>query len=86
MSFAKQPVRVETGTRDEEGCLIFAEGRLVAVLVRLSDQHDSLAGQWFLEVGFGPIDGPQHPTFGDLEAAEAWIARRLAQRRGPEVT
>jgi hypothetical protein len=56
---------------------VFAEGRLVAVLVRLSDQHDSLAGQWFFEAGFGRLDGPQHPTFDDIEAAQDWIADRL---------
>jgi hypothetical protein len=36
MILTTQPVRVATG-HDEEGCLIFADDRLVAVLVRLSD-------------------------------------------------
>ncbi len=40
MSFHLQPVRVGNGY-DEEGLLVFdQEQRLVAILVRLSDQHD----------------------------------------------
>jgi hypothetical protein len=74
MTFATQPVRVDTSAKDEEGCLVFADGRLVAVLVRLSDEHGEMAGRWFLEAGFGRLDGPQHPTFVDLEAAQAWAA------------
>jgi hypothetical protein len=41
MSFTQQFVRVNTGGPDEEGCLLFDnDDTLVAVLVRLSDQHD----------------------------------------------
>jgi len=40
-----QPVWVNTQADDEEGFLVFGDGRLVAVLVRLSDQHGALAGQ-----------------------------------------
>jgi hypothetical protein len=77
VTFARQPVRVATGGLDEEGCLIFSDDRLVAVMVRLSDQHEEFAGEWFLEAGFGRLEGPQHPTFDDLEAAQTWIAARL---------
>jgi hypothetical protein len=77
MSLTLQPVRVETGTEDEEGFLVFADGRLVAVLVRLSDQHETAAGQWFYECGFGRFDGPDHPVFSDLDAARRWIDRRF---------
>ena len=80
MSLELQPVRVDTGTEDEEGCLVFADGRLVAVLVRLSEQHDGLAGQWFHEHGFGPaLDEPAHPVFPTLEAAKDWIEERRGQ-------
>jgi hypothetical protein len=30
-----------------------------------------------LEVGFGRLDGPNHPTFPDVDAAQAWISERL---------
>jgi hypothetical protein len=79
MSFHLQPVRVGNGY-DEEGLLVFdTDQRLIAVLVRLSSEHDGLglAGRWFLEVGIGPADGPDHPTFGDLDEAQDWISRKL---------
>ena len=77
MNVTLQSVRVDTGSEDEDGVLVFADGRLVAVLVRLSDEHGDKAGQWFLEHGFNRLDGTAHPTFGDLEAAQAWIAGRI---------
>jgi hypothetical protein len=81
MSLTLQPVRVANGP-DEEGLLVFtAEGRLVAVLTRLSEQHQDLAGHWYLEAGFGRLDvGPQHATFADLDTAQNWITERLATR------
>jgi hypothetical protein len=54
----------------------------VAVLVRLSDQHEDVAGHWYYEHGFGPYDGPAHPVFATIEAAQDWIrARRRDPRR-----
>lgn len=79
MSFFLQSVRVGTGS-DEEGLLVFdADQRLVAVLVRLSEHHGGLglAGHWFLEAGFGPVDGCDYPTFADLGQAQEWIERRV---------
>ena len=84
MTLTLQPVRVETGSNDQEGCLVFADGRLVAVLVRLSDQHDDLAGQWYYEHGFGPFDGPGHPVFGSLDAAQDWIGQRLNRTKASQ--
>ena len=79
MTFFLQSVRVATGS-DEDGMLVFDKHqRLVAVLTRLSDQHEDLRGQWFLEVGLGRLDGPNHPVFADLDAAQEWIAQRGAK-------
>jgi hypothetical protein len=62
-----QPVKVGTG-HDEEGVLLFdGDQRLVAVLVRLSDENEIAPGQWFLEAGFGRLDGPVQPAYPDLE-------------------
>jgi len=69
-----EPVLVQTGSDDEEGLLVFADGRLVAVLVRLSTQHEE-AGYWFLEAAFGMRD--RHRTFPDLEIAQKWISGEL---------
>jgi hypothetical protein len=77
MSITCQPVRVATGSDDEDGCLVFVDDRLIAVLVRLSGLHEALAGQWYLEAGFGLLDRPEQPTFDNLDAALAWIDQRL---------
>ena len=80
MSLTLQPVRVANGW-DEVGLLVFTEGqRLVAVLTRLADQYEGVPGEWYLEAGFGRLDGPDRPTFADLDAAQEWITRRLAKR------
>lgn len=77
MALTLQPVMVATG-EDGEGCLVFSDGWLVAVLVRLSDGHDEQSGRWFLEKGFGALDGPEPPNFDNLEDAQAWVAEHLA--------
>ncbi|WP_211257556.1 hypothetical protein [Muricoccus aerilatus] len=77
LDLALAPVRVGTGTEDEEGRLVFAGDRLVAVLVRLAEGHEA-EGHWFLEHGFGRLDVPLPPTFSDLQAAEQWIATKLS--------
>ncbi|WP_414471402.1 hypothetical protein [Microvirga sp. M2] len=81
MSFTFQPIRVVTGF-DEEGMLVLDERqRLVAVLVRLSDENEVSPGQWYLEAGFGSIDGVNHPTFSNLDMAKDWIAQRFTESR-----
>jgi hypothetical protein len=81
MSFTFQTVRVATGF-DEEGMMVLDERqRLVAVLVRLSDDNEVAAGQWYLEAGFGRIDGTNHPTFSNLDMAQDWISQCLAKGR-----
>ena len=70
MSLHLQPVQVETGSDDIESQLVFADGFLVAVFVRLSNEHGTEAGRWCLEVGFGRIDHPHAPTFLNLEGAQ----------------
>ena len=77
MDLILQPVLVATG-EEGEGCLVFRDDYLVAILVRLSPLHGDQAGWWFLEKGFGALDGPQHPSFADLDQAQTWIKARLA--------
>jgi len=79
MALTLRPVRVSTG-HEEEGNLVFDDGeRLVAVLVHLSSENEIAPGQWFLEIGFGPVHGSMHPTFANLDAALRWIGQRLAK-------
>jgi hypothetical protein len=72
-----QPVRVDTDSVDEEGRLVFADGLLVAILVQLQDSDHERAGQWFLEVGLGSLQGVAAPTFASLPEATRWIRRRI---------
>jgi len=80
-TFTLQPVRVAISRHGDEGCLVLSDDLLVAVLVLLSDQYGPDAGRWFLETGYGPVDGLAHPTFADLGEAQEWIAGRLASRQ-----
>lgn len=82
MSLHLQPIHVATGSNDTESHLVFADGFLVAVLVRLSDEHEEEAGMWFLEVGFGRVHHPAPPTFANLEEAQGWIEQQLASTEG----
>lgn len=77
-----RPVQVDTQGDDEEGCLAFHHGRLVAVLVRLSGQHGAIAGQWHFEHGFGLLDLPENPCFATLDAARDWMGLRLGWTGG----
>jgi hypothetical protein len=80
MSFTLEPVRVANGF-DEDGMLVFnGHRRLVAVLTHLSEDNEVAPGQWYLEAGFGRIDGGSHPTFSNLDMVQEWIAQRLAYR------
>lgn len=73
-----QPVPVNTGSRDEDGRLVLADGRLVAVLVRLADRvHAELTGAWSLEAGFGPFACAQFPVFDNREIARDWVRHQL---------
>lgn len=78
MSLRFQPVQVATGSPDGESQLVFHEGFLVAVLVRLSEIHGDNVGMWFLEVGFGRVHDPAPPLFTDLAEAQDWIVGQLA--------
>ncbi|TXM67247.1 hypothetical protein [Methylobacterium sp. WL120] len=77
MSLRLQPVQVATGSNDQESRLVFHDGFLVAILVQLSDLHETDAGKWFLEAGFGPVGDAHPPLFKDLDRAQAWIAEQL---------
>jgi len=73
------PIEVSTASEDREGRLVFVDGKLAALLVRLADaEHDPLLlGAWYLEAGFGLLEG-QHGLFASLEEAAASIESELA--------
>ena len=76
-----QPVRMAMDS-DEEGRLVFVNGRLAAVAVRLSDDHGELTGQWFVEAAFGPYQRPVYPTFQEIGLLEGWVTEYRSQARG----
>lgn len=62
---------------EEEGLLVFGNGVLVAVFVRLDAAfYRGDRGRWHLEVGFGRC-AARPPTFADLHMALRWVAERL---------
>ena len=74
-----QRVPVLTGSDDREGCAIFLDGALAAVIVQLDlPEHGRDRGKWFLEAGFGPCAGSAE-LFQSAEAAMAWVAERVAR-------
>ncbi|MCJ2019578.1 hypothetical protein MKK84_19430 [Methylobacterium sp. E-065] len=79
MSLRLQPIQVATGDADQESQLVFHDGFLVAVLVRLSHEYEDEAGKWYLEVGFGRVNTATPPTFTDLGEAQGWIEQRLTR-------
>lgn len=72
-----QPIQVETGSADQEGRLVMADGRLIAILVRLDDPEHEAVGHWFLEVALGGLQGHNAPVFATLEEATRWLRHRL---------
>jgi hypothetical protein len=80
MALALRRVRVAAGEAGD-GMLVFHDGWLVAVLVRLSNLHEHLAGHWFLEIGFGELGTCGNPHFPDLDGATEWIAECIGGKR-----
>ncbi len=77
---SRQPIRVEAGHEGStDGCLVLADDRLVAVLVRCSPANTTTSGQWHLGAGFGRLAGPEKPAFANLDTAIDWIAQRLSR-------
>jgi hypothetical protein len=74
-----QLIEVHTDSEDHEGCLVLADGRLTAVLVRLADPvyEEPLLGSWYLESGLGAALEVRHDVFASLEVAVQAIGADL---------
>jgi len=42
-----------------------------------TEEHGRKAGRWYLELGFGKLDGPAHPIFVNLDEAQDWVTQRI---------
>lgn len=77
---AFHPVRIDTANADEHAYVVFAEGQLVAVIVKLTDTaHGAFRGLWFVEAGFGPCATTAAIYFQTLRAVRDWIADKCLQ-------
>lgn len=80
LSIDFQPIAIDTGSADREGCLALVDKRLVAVLSRLDPSthaNTGCAGHWYIEATFSnAVQPPKHGTFTDLEQCRAWLAAR----------
>ena len=79
-----RPILVNTASPDENGCLLLADGCLVAVLVRVADTSDEQnrkkVSGWQMEAGFGCCAVPVPPLFDILADAVAWVRMQLSAR------
>jgi hypothetical protein len=66
-----KPVTLPSEVGDEDGMLLFHDGRLIAVLSCLGELHDDLAGRWFVEARFGSPAPGLPETFVSLEEAQS---------------
>ncbi len=82
--FECRPILVNTASPDEKGCLVLADGCLVAVLVRVGGMgveqgRNELFG-WHMEAGFGPCAVPVPLLFDTLADAVGWMRMQLNAR------
>ena len=68
-----QVVTLDSNSPDQEGSLVFRDGRLLAVITRLSDIHPELAGRWFVEATFGRVPIVYPPPFETIDEFEDWV-------------
>ena len=86
MSLTHQPILIDTRSRDEEGTLVFWDGKLVALLICLADEcHGELRGHWFPEVLLGALSRRRPGLFESKTAALAWVRQCLSVDR-PAIT
>ncbi|WP_445192366.1 hypothetical protein ACT009_17710 [Sphingomonas sp. Tas61C01] len=64
---------MDTGDDDDRAVLVMRDGRLAAVLTLLSDMHEGMAGQWFVEALFAPAPDTRRRVFADPNAFVAWL-------------
>lgn len=60
---------------DDEGMLVFVNDRLVAVLSRLGQMHDTLTGRWFIEAPLCILPGDMPDTFATLQEVEVCLTK-----------
>ncbi|MDX8434611.1 MULTISPECIES: hypothetical protein [Mesorhizobium] len=72
--FSLSEARIGTIEGGESGFLVWKSDQLVAVLTQIDEEAYSTKGKWFLETGFGLLNG-QHKNFDTVEEAVMWVGR-----------
>jgi hypothetical protein len=67
-----QPVEVAVAGQTD-GRLVFVDGKLAAVLIKLGVSQNELEGRWYAEAAFNGLERMSDHTFQDLQAVAAWI-------------
>ena len=79
-------LKVRTGSADENGLLMMLDGKLIAILVELSDEiHGEQRGRWALENTYGLFDIRAPETFASAEQAWDWVIRAATGTHWPVV-
>jgi hypothetical protein len=73
MAVSFQDITLDTDDGDDRAVLVMRDGRVAAVLSRLSEIHAEMAGQWFVEALFAPAPDTQRHVFTDPAAFAAWL-------------
>ena len=69
-----QPIKILIGRKRSDGCLIYQNDALLAVL-----SFEEPLSRWAVEAVFDELDTHTTPeTFSDLEEASAWFSRASA--------
>jgi hypothetical protein len=76
------PVRLNDGG-DDEGALVFIDGKLTAVLSRLGPGHGEREGRWNIEHTFA-LEVPGSPVFKSPQDACDRLVRLLEKKRAAE--
>ena len=73
-----QRTQVATDCKDREGCILFVDGAVIAIIVRLdAPEHGAIQGKWFLEAGLGRC-ARVAPLFDTIDDALAWVEKRVS--------
>ncbi len=79
---ATKPLPLRITRRESKGhCLMFENGRLVAVFDQQIAEPGERERRWGLELGFDDLDTSEAPTFANLAEAQRWVEQHLRKEQ-----
>lgn len=77
-----QLIKVLVDHDDRDGVLVFGDGKLAALFVRLDgEEHGEDRGKWYLEVGFNGCAEHEGPVLSSVDELLAWVDSRVSAFR-----